>query len=385
MESNRYLLAGQFRGGKQDGLGLVLYRLKEDGSLVCLQRIREDVAAGWLCADPDRGLVYAIHAKASMPGRLGGGSCVYTFRIDRQAGRLTEAGCAPTLSAMPSYITLDRERKHLLVSHNGNAGAVTKIVREGNGRYRAETVLDDAAVTVLALDEDGIPGEIRHIYIAENEGEFGPRAAVGEGPGGILSNPGTSAHLHCAVLSPGGQIMVCCDFGQGKIHSFRFHGETGVLDHKDQLEVPVDSRVRYAVFHPALPLVYFNFENSAQVLACGYDPRSGKISPTGEPAGFPGPGSRDFCLNCQGTRMYLAAADNSVCVLEVLPDGGLRFLGKVPCLGTGARALALAGGRLYCGCNRSDTVEVFDLDQNGMPGESRLAAEGVSASVLKLL
>lgn len=385
MESNRYLLAGQFRGGKQDGLGLVLYRLREDGSLDCLQRIREDVAAGWLCADPDKGLIYAIQAKASTPGRLGGGSCIYTFRFDHKTEQLTEAGCAQTLSAMPSYVILDRQRKHLLVSHNGNAGAVTKIVRDENGGYRAETVLDDAAVTVLALEETGIPGEIRHIYIAENEGEFGPRAVIREGPGGILANPGTSAHLHCAVLSPGGKVLVCCDFGQGKIHSFRFHEEAGSLEHKSVLEVPVDGRVRYAAFHPTLPLVYINFENSGQVLSCGYNPCTGEIFPVGEPAKYPGPGSRDFLLGFQGSRMYLAATDNSICVLEVLPDGDLRFLGKTPCLGMGARALALVGNHLYCGCNRSDTVEVFDLDDNGLPGKSRIVAEDVSASVLKLL
>lgn len=385
MEGGRYLLAGQFRGGKRDGLGLVLYRLQEDGGLACLQRVREDVAAGWLCVNPDRDLIYAVQAKVSMPGRLGGGSCVYAFRFDREAERLTEAGCARTLSAMPSYVTLDREGRHLLVSHNGNAGSVTKIIRDGNGGYRTETVLDDAAVTVLALDEEGIPGEIRHMYVAENEGEFGPRAAIREDRGGILANPGTSAHLHCAVLSPGGEVLVCCDFGQGKILSFCFHGKAGTLERRSTLAVPVDSRVRYAAFHPALPLVYFNFEDSAQVLPCGYDPRSGEIFPMGEPVGFPGPGSRDFLLDPQGTRMYLAATDDSVCVLEVLPDGGLRFLGKSPCLGTGARALALAGNRLYCGCNRSDTVEVFELDESGMPGNGRIAAEGVSASVLKPL
>ena len=381
MEKKRYLIAGQFRGGKQSGLGLVLYRLQEDGGLTCLQRIREDIAAGWLCTDPGKELVYAIHAKPAMPGRIGGGACVYTFRFDRQSGQLSEVGCVCTLSAMPSYVTLDREKKHIFVSHNGNAEAVTKISRDRNGKYRAETVLDDAAVTELALDENGVPGEIQNIFVPENEGEFGPRAVIQESSGGILSNPGTSAHLHCVAVSPDGRTMVCCDFGQGKIHSFCLHEKSGEMEHRGVLTVPVDDRVRYAAFHPSLPLVYFNFENAAQVLVCRYD--SGEIFPAGKPTEFCGQGSRDFLLNSSGTRMYLALTDNAVCVLEVLKDGTLRYLGRTVCLGTGARALALIGNRLYCGCNRSDTIEVFDLDENGLPKSGRIAAKNVSASVLK--
>lgn len=386
METKRYMLVGQFRGGKHDGLGLSLFRFHEDGTLAHLQTVRDDVAAGWFCMDPGRRLVYAVQEKDRMDGRLGGGSCVYTFRFDPETERLEEAGCVRTLSASPSYICQDRERKHLIVAHNGNAGRVTKIRKNEDGSFRAETVFDDAAVAVLALEEDGIPGGISDLFVVENEGEFGPRAVINErpgGPGGILANPGTAAHLHCAALSPDGRVLLCCDFGQGKIHSFRY--SSGRLCHVGEYAEPVDSGVRYIAFHPRLPLAYINCENSPRVLIYAYDGETGALRRIGE-CSTEGPGCRDILINPAGSRLYLTGNQNTVCVMDVLPDGGLRLRGTVPCLGNGARALALSpdGTRLYCGCNRSDTVEVFAVGQDGMPSDGRIVAEGFSASAIKV-
>lgn len=392
MGKNSYMLAGQFRGGKHDGLGLSLFRANADGTLAHLQTVRDDLAAGWFCMDTDRKLIYAVQEKGSMNGRLGGGSCIYTFKFDSERELLDEVGCARTLSPTPSYICEDRERKHVIVAHNGSSGRITKIIKNEDGNYRTETVFDDAAVVVLSLDDNGVPTGISDLFVARNEGEFGQRAIINEypgGPAGIMANPGTAAHLHCATLSPDGRVLICCDFGQGKIHSFRYDGEKGRLSHAAEYEEPVDSGVRYAIFHPILPLVYINCENRPAIFIYSYDRESGELHRVGECPTLPeadGIGCRDIIINPEGSRLYLTVNNNSICVMDVLPNGEIKFRGTVPCLGNAPRTLALSpdGKFLYCGCNRSGTVEVYEVGEDGMPSGGRITAEGVSASAMKL-
>lgn len=391
MTCKAYLLAGQFRGGKEAQLGLSVFQLAEGGLLTHLETVRQAEPLGAICFDPDRALVYAVREKPAMVGRLGGGSCVYTFSLNYDDGSLTEQACTGTLAATPSYVCLDREKRHILVSHNGGAGRITRISRQPHGGYCAETLFDDGALVVLSLDPAGKPTEITDVYVPENAGEFGPRALINEGPGspgGILANPGTAAHLHCVRVSPGGHTVVCCDFGQGKILSFCYDSQKGRLTLAAAAEEAVDTGVRYALFHPTLPVVYINCENAPLLFAYRYEEATGKLFRMGQyPIGAENTqcGTRDMVFSPRWGTLYLSGTDNRLYVLTVQEDGSVHPKAQIPCLGNAPRTLALSRdkGMLFCGCNRSDTIERFALGEDGVPGNGKIVAEGVSASAIQ--
>ena len=109
------------------GISRFLYD-EETGEMTLQETIRPDVAAGQLCLDRERGILYAVNERGDRTNEYGGGGSLLAFKIDPESGELTKISERDSLCPEPSYLCLDGSGKYILTCHCGDPWHVTKIV-----------------------------------------------------------------------------------------------------------------------------------------------------------------------------------------------------------------------------------------------------------------
>lgn len=400
MNQQRFCYVGNwsFQARPSKGKGISLFRHDpETGDLTLIETIRPDIAAGQLCLDEARGILYAVDEIGQRRGEIGGGGYILAFRIDRETGELSLINERETLVAEPSYICLDKTGKYLTVCHCADPFHVTKIVRRTDGTFGNEVVFDDTALTMFRVNDDGSLGDICDIAVTEGTGGKGPRSRVNIDPlSGHIQLVEVISRLHSVVASPRADLMAVCDKGMDRIHTFRVDRENGLLlrlftwNAEEAACFP-----RYCAFHPTLPMLYANNESVASLNVFVVDEKTGELVPSGscfmlteDPGLVDGKevGAQDILIRPDGRTLYCTLVGLNLIIVCTLDENGVpTVMQRIPTRGRMPRGLGLSpdGHFMYSGNMLSGDITVFAVDENGRLTDTDKTVEAVSPSAIR--
>jgi 6-phosphogluconolactonase (cycloisomerase 2 family) len=176
-------------------------------------------------------------------------------------------------------------------------------------------------------------------------------------------------HAHQIATSPDGRHVLAVDLGNDTVYTYRLDTSAGKLAQVSYAALRPGAGPRHLTFHPSGVFAYLANEVDNTVAVCGYDPRSGRLTPgapqpTGTGAGTSYPAQ--ILVTGDGRFAYLAnRGDNSLTRYAVSAGGArLRLLDTVPVGGDFPRQLAFSpDGRLLFAANqKSASVTVFSVD-----------------------
>ncbi len=351
----------------------------ETGELELIETIRPDIAAGQLAIDEKRGIVYAVHECGDRHGEVGGGGYIMAFRIDPETGRLTLVNQKDSLSPEPSYVCLDRSGQYLMVCHCSDPWHVTRIVKREDGSYGNEVLFDDAGLVLFRLNEDGSIGEACDVSILPAGHGKDPDTQVNVDPvTGHVQLVRVISRQHAIVGSPSSEVFALMDKGMDKVYTYKLDRKNGRLLLKDVHSAEkVACFPRYAAFHPALPILYVNNENLAQLDCFSYDEESAKLEPLcsiplleedpGLVAGKP-VGAQDILVHPGGRTLYVTLCGLDCIVTVSLDKKGLPSLrGNIDSEGKLPRGICLTpdGRYLLSGNMLSGDITEFEIEKDG--------------------
>ncbi len=387
-----------FEASPAKGRGITLYDYEpESGTLKMLETVRPDIAAGQLCLDPSRAILYSNDECGERRGEIGGGGYVYAFHINRETGRLTLLNQRDSLSPEPSYLCLDRSGQYLTVCHCADPWHVTKIIRQPDGSFSNQVLFDDTALVLFRLYEDGTLGTVCDAAVVpggDGRGEYAHRDV--DPVSGHIQLVRVISRLHSVVASPDGELMAVCDKGMDRVYTFRVDRERGKLIQTDCWQAPeVACFPRYAAFHPEKPVLYVNNENCAILNSFHYDSSTGHLSRFSRVAllqedpglvdGKP-VGAQDLLVQPGGKMLYCTLCGlNLIVVCRLNEDGSPVPCQHISCRGILPRALALSpdGRFLFCGNMISGDITSFAVDDEGFLTDTGRTFRAVSPSAIR--
>lgn len=370
---------------------------QESGGLSLLKTIRRDVAAGQLCLDQERNILYAVNECGERRGEIGGGGYILAFRIDPETGDLTLINEKESLVPEPSYLWLDKTRDYLLTCHCADPWHVTKIKKNPDGTYDNEVLFDDTAVVLFRLNPDGSIGEICDALVTPGTGGKGVNSRKNIDPvTNHIQLVQVISRLHAVIGSPDGELYVACDKGMDKLITFRLDREDGRLQRLGEYEVKeVASFPRYGAFHPTLPVFYCNHENLALLSGFHYDEKTGSLERfckvdlleeelgliDGKPVG-----AQDILVTPDGHTMYVTLCGiNSIVTLSLDQEGIPNLRQSIPSGGNLPRGLALSpdGRYLLSGNMVSGDITTFWIGPDGILEPTGKIYKAVSPSAIR--
>ena len=161
---------------------------------------------------------------------------------------MKEISVRPSLGVQPCFADVSPSGRWLAAVNHGSRNYVTKVLRNGDGRFQTQVFHDDATVVLYPVGEDGRPGEPADLYYLEGEGplpvQFG-------------------SHPHSVRFSPGGEFLLVCDKGGDQLWTFRIEErERKLIPCREKpFHTGAGSAPRHCVFHPEQPFVYVNYES----------------------------------------------------------------------------------------------------------------------------
>lgn len=346
--------------------GLSLYGYDpESGALTKIRQVDDRTEFAVSAVDCARGILYILDESGNLPEfRTSGGGRLFAFRIDPKSGDLEQISCVPTFCPNPSYVTLDRTGRYLVVSNHAGRACVTKLVRDAYGKFCLRLEFDDSVVELFAVNEDGSVGEL--LDAAKHEGS---------GPDPKFQN---NPHPHCAVMSPCGTFFTVCDKGNDGVYMYTIDRERSrlVLAGPPYVCEP-GSRPRFCAYHPTARYLYHNNEGRAQVDAYRYD-GSGRLErigsygiKTAEQAALAGKWEQqDFRIDQRGAYLYSLVSDPAlVVVFRIDPlTGELELIQNVELHEQRARGCALSpdGRFLIVACTGSGKLVTLAVGEDGL-------------------
>ncbi len=361
MNDNKWALVGNWSFIRGKPKGLSVYRYDEHlGKLEFKETLFGDLYIGQQNYDPDKNIDYFTDEIGHRPGELGGGGHVGALKTDKSSGKVNILNIRDSLSPEPSYLCRSRSGRFLIAVHHADDGHVTKISFE-NGKYRSRTLVDDAAVVLFRINEDGSIGEPCDVYIVE-----------GSGDDGIHAIP----HLHCVVPDPTGEIYCVCDKGTDSIFMFRICEEEGRLELVSTLHTPDGTSPRYMAFHPTLPIVYINFERIHQVHAYSYSVENGfggcigvteLLQDVEKAENTDRVEASDILFDKKRNMLYVCVRGvDLISVMRVNDCGQIEVIQNEECHGDPRGITMSPDGRFMFACNMmAGTISVFTVNEDG--------------------
>ncbi|MCD7832984.1 MAG: lactonase family protein [Lachnospiraceae bacterium] len=318
-----------------------------------------ELNCGATCLDEAKGILYCVNERPEVPGENLGGQ-VFALKINKETGELKELNRSPSYGGMPSYCAVDTEGKYLIVSNHAQRNSILKTEQDKDGHYQIVREYDETAIVLFRLNEDGSIGEpcdiVRH---------------TGHGALPNQQNP----HAHSVMRSPSGDFFVVCDKGNDSVYSYRIDYSRERLVQCDQMKGMPGSSPRYSVFHPTLPILYYNNETKPVIGVVRYS-ESGKLTPVcyvscvEDDREVEQGMQSDIRLDAEGRYLYDLVRDTStIVVYEIDPSTGIPLrIQSVPCGSTkGGRGLALSpdGQYLYLAAQPDPDVYIFRIGRDG--------------------
>lgn len=323
MSEKTYVYAGtwtvQAKGVKGGGIGIYEYH-PADGSLAYLKTVRQDIVAGKLCIDEERGVLYTTDETIDSPffDYNGGGGRVVTFKIDPDSGDLRELGPEqPTFGTLPVYLALDKTRRWLIVCNHSDKQVVTGYTRAEDGKYHVTTHYSIVTAAAYPVQEDGALGDATDVV------PFYQDRTV---------HPPQNACLHYVGFAGDGKHLIMTNMKQDMLLMYDLDTEKGRLIECDRIYLQKGSFPHYGVFHPTRRLFYLNYEHAHIFSTVAYDDAwrltvkdDINVAPTLDPTNRPKKVLQtDVIISKDGQHLYdLYRGPNHIWVLALDANSGL--------------------------------------------------------------
>ena len=296
---------------------------------------------GFLTSDSKRRVVFVANDLHQFQGKASG--AVSAFAVDAATGKLKLLNQRPSMGAAPCHMTLDKQRRNLLVT-NCIAGSV--------------------AVFPVATD-----------------GQLGA-------PTEVVQHPGTKPHTHGIVLSPDNRFAFACDMGLDRIMAYRFDSRKGKLTPAGVplVKLKAGSGPRHMVFRPDGRFAYVVGSKDSTVTVFSYDPGKGSLQQiqtlSTVPPWFDGENkTAEIAVHPTDNYLYVSnRGHDSVVLFTIDPDEGtLTYVEDQSAGGKTPRHFSLdaTGEHLTVGTQDSGKMLVYRIDA----GTGRLAPSGVTTPV----
>jgi 6-phosphogluconolactonase len=324
--------------------GIYAYRFDPStAEITSLGLAAQTINPSFLAVHPNHRFLYAVNEVRNYAGQKSG--AVSAFAIDRTTGKLTLLNEVASGGADPSYITVDKTGKYVLVA-NYTGGSV-------------------AGFPVL---EDGRLGDVSAFVQHTGHGTNPERQA---GP-----------HAHSIDLSPDNRFAIVDDLGLDETLVYKFDSAKGSLA-ADPTPAKADpgSGPRHFAFHPNGKLAYVIDEMGSTVAVFRYDAGSGALRPLRTtstlPGGFSGQNTAaEIQVHPSGKFLYASnRGHDSIAVFAIdASKGGLSPVEYVSTKGQSPRNFEIApgGSWLFNANQKSDNLVIFRIH----PQTGRLTEAG---------
>ncbi len=328
---------GTYTSGKSKSEGIYIYKLNlESGALTAYKTVKNVIEPSYLTIDKDRKHLYAVNETEVYEGKKSG--AVSAFAIDQKTGDLTFANKQPSLGGAPCYLIASDNEKFVLVANylGGN-------------------------VAVLPVDAGGKLGAA--VDLSQHSG------------GGPNKDRQEAAHAHSINLDDKNRFAYSCDLGADKIYISEFDGKTGKLKPnpaQNFFQAKAGVGPRHLAFHRSGKFAYVINELASSVTALAYDENQGTLKEIESfstlPADFKG---ENTCAEIQiapnGKFLYGSnRGDDSIAAFKIDErTGRLDFVERTSTQGKTPRNFEIApNGKLLLAANQnSDSVVVFRIDE----------------------
>ncbi|MDB5540819.1 MAG: hypothetical protein JWQ89_2546 [Devosia sp.] len=232
----------QYGAANGQGIGMLEFD-DERGELKLVEMTGGVDDTAWLVTDPERGVLYSTCEITGADQ-----SAIAAYRVG--AGPLTPINRQPTLGNEACHASLSKDGRFLLVANYNGANPAG---------------YPDAALSVFPITADGALGaavaSVRH---------------TGSGPN---KDRQTTAHAHCVVSTPTGDVVYVADLGIDKLVAYAF-GADGSLTRQPARDfaLPPGLGPRHLVFHPDGSALFMVSELIPTVVSLAVDPVTGALS-----------------------------------------------------------------------------------------------------------
>ncbi len=378
MSKKTFAVVGHAKMSADLELGISTYEFDEaTAKMTPIGTFAKDFRLGAQFFDRSRGILYVVDEFWSLNGRTGGGGRVAAFDFDPESGTVRMKNAQCTFAANPSYVTLDKTGKYLIVSHHCTDRFVTRVVETVSG-FAGEVLYDRCVMELFEVLEDGSVGRMLDVY---------------EVKGNDLEGEHTFPHLHCVIPDHQRNFFMVCDKGLDKIYSFRIDYEHKKLVKASEFNAEPHTDPRYGVFHPEKPLFYSNCEAGPDINILTENEDTGELTLIGRTPCLENPEKpyepSDIVIHPNGKFLYVSIrTKNLISMLAVSDDGtALELKQTVSCEGINPRGLFVTDdGRFLLAANmQSAAVNGFAIGEDGTLSSIGVLAEGGYPGNIRIL
>jgi len=326
------LYVGTYTSGESEGV--YIYRMnRHTGKLTRFNSIKA-VNPSFLTMDRSRRYLYAVNEVGDFAGKSSG--AVSVFAIDSRTGNLRFLNQQASLGADPCYLTVDRNRKFLLVANYTG----------GN-------------LSVLPLQRDGMLGPATHFVQHE---------------GSSIKDQQKGPHAHCIILDHSNRHALAADLGIDKVMIYRYEASTGKLKPNNQpwAQLNPGAGPRHLTLHPRGRYAYVINELDSTMTAFRYDRVKGTLqlleTVSTLPSDFSGQSyCADLHVSPSGNFLYGSnRGHNSIVVFAINENTGrLKYVEHIATQGKWPRNFTIdpTGRFLLVANQHTDNVVTFRIDQ----------------------
>jgi 6-phosphogluconolactonase len=335
--SSYLMYVGTYTGGKSKGI----YAFRFDpasGKLESLGVAAEIKSPSFLAAHPSGKYLYAVSEIDDFDGKKTGG--VAALAIDKATGKLTKLNEAPSGSAGPCHLTVDKAGKHVLVANYGGG-----------------------SVAAIAIGDDGKLGEMT--------------ADIKHKGSSVNQSRQKEPHAHSINLDAANKFAVAADLGLDQLLVYKFDGAKGTLTANDppHTKMKPGAGPRHFAFHPNGKHAYAINELDCTMTALAYDADKGTLKeihtlstlrPDEKHQG--GWSTADVHVHPSGKFLYGSnRGHDTIVAFSIDPASGkLTYVENQSTRGKTPRNFAIdpSGKWLLAENQSSDTIAVFSINED---------------------
>jgi 6-phosphogluconolactonase len=353
-----------------EGGGISVFEVTPDGSSITpLPGGVDDMPkrAGYLDYSPKNKVLYSVdERKTDGRGPKKPASCVMSFKVDPESGKLTFLNKQPTAGAMPASITVDEEKKLLFTANHGFFDHVVKVIETADGKWVEKFEYDDSTVVQYGIADDGSIGDIQDVFVLTGCGTDPNDSPQGGG------HAQASPHAHIVKVDPSGKFLVVCEKAAERIYVFRIGSKLKIAS---VYQCPAGTGPRHCAFDKK-GRMFMTCEFSSELWSFDFDASSGVLAFIDKQSTLSGFEGRNETATLQvhpnGRFVYMNnRGQDDVVWFSISEDGHLKKAGRVelsksedPKDATRCMTLSPDGAFLLVPDRPADVLRSYAVDPN---------------------
>jgi 6-phosphogluconolactonase len=354
-----------------EGGGISVFEVSTDGSSITpLAGGAEGMPkrAGYLAYAPKAKVLYSVdERKTDGRGPKKPASCVLSFKVDPESGKLTFLNKQPTVGAMPASITVDEGKRLLFTANHGFFDHVVKAVETADGKWAERFVYDDSTVVQYGIANDGSISDVQDVFVLTGYGTDPNNSPQGGG------HAQASPHAHIVVIDPSGKFLVVCEKAGERIYVFRIGGKR--LELASVYQCLAGTGPRHCAFDKK-GRMFMTCEFSSELWSFNFDASSGALRFIDKQSTLSGFKGRNETATLQvhpnGRFVYMNnRGQDDVVWFSISEDGHLKKAGRVelsksedPKDATRCMTLSPDGAFLLVPDRPADVIRSYAVDPN---------------------